>query len=74
MNINPNNCFVPELHPEIAAPGKLRLMRIEANGTYCICKPEEVAEFTGEDPGEYKITEVWMTQAELDALPEFMGF
>lgn len=76
MNINPNHCFVPELHPEIAAPGKKKFARIEHFGSWCVCSPENVADWTADadDPSEYKVTEVWMTQAEFEALPEFKGF
>jgi hypothetical protein len=72
-SLPPGACIDPVLYPELTEPK--RFVRIEYQGTYCICKPDEaqdMIELGFED--EYTVTDVFMTQQEFDALPEFMGF
>lgn len=52
---------------------KRRYIKLTANGASVICEPFEVKDMI-EDESEYTITEVWMSPAEYEALPEFMGF
>ncbi len=47
-------------------------IRISANGTSCIIEPGHVADFV--DGGEYTMTEVVMSRAAYESLPEFEGF
>lgn len=47
--------------------------RIELDGSWCICKSVEDV-IDDEDRDQYVITEVRMTRAQFEALPEFDGF
>lgn len=73
-SLPPGACIDPALYPELTAPR--RFVRIEHFGSFCICSPENVGDWIADadDPSEYKITDVWMTQKEFDDLPEFKGF
>lgn len=51
---------------------KIRFLKVTFDGTSCICEPREAADMM-DDP-EYTVSEVWMTQAQYDALPEFQGW
>lgn len=52
---------------------KLRFLKLTVDGTSCICTPSEAGDMM-DSPDEYTVTEVWMTQAQYDALPEFQGW
>jgi hypothetical protein len=42
---------------------------------WCVCEPCEVSDMLeGADPAEYEQVEVWMTQADYEALKEFEGW
>jgi hypothetical protein len=43
-------------------------------GPVCICEPDEVSDFCDGGDDEYEFEDVFMTQAEVEALPEFEGF
>ena len=54
---------------------KRRYVKLSVDGASVTMAPEEVQSFMdGSDPPEYTITEVWMTPAEFEALPDFEGF
>lgn len=54
---------------------KKRYIRMTIDGTSCICEPREVAVMINDFDGEgATLTEVWMTEAEYEALPEFTGW
>lgn len=58
-----------------AARDKKRFARMTVDRVSCICEPNEVKDmFTGDDMDGCTLTDVWMTQAEYDALPEFEGW
>lgn len=58
-----------------AARDKRRFIRMTVDGASCICEPGEVKDmFDGGDMDGCTLTEVWMTQEQYDALPEFEGF
>ncbi len=50
-----------------------RFVRLTVNDTSCICEPAEVASII-DDPGLYAQTDIWMTRAAFEELPEFMGW
>lgn len=43
-------------------------------GPVCICEPREVSDFCDGGDDEYECEDVFMTMAEVEALPEFEGF
>lgn len=43
-------------------------------GPVCICEPGEVSDFCDGGDDEYEFEVIYMTQAEVEALPEFEGF
>lgn len=51
-----------------------RRVRITFEGSHCICEPKDVADMLGDDPSQYTLTDTWLSDAELEALPEFDGF
>jgi len=53
-----------------------QFVRISLDGTYCIMTPAEGEQFLreAEYPDDYTVADVWMSQAEFDAMPEFAGF
>ncbi len=54
---------------------RTRYARVELDGSWVICPPEEVeAYIDGDDRGEYVVTYLHLTQRQFDALPEFEGF
>lgn len=63
------------MNPEFQGPqnDKRRYLKLTADGSSVICEPFEAASMM-DDPAEYVISEVWMTEKEYQALPEFMGF
>lgn len=72
-NLPAGACIDPALHPELTE--RKRFVRIEHDGASCICRPNEVDDMIDDgDPGQYKITDAWMTEKEFDTLPEFVGF
>lgn len=56
-----------------AARDKKRFVKITYDGASCICEPREVGDMTDGCDGAV-LTDVWMTDAEREALPEFMGW
>jgi hypothetical protein len=52
---------------------KRRYIRLTSNGTTVICEPHEVQGIV-DDGSEYTTSEVWMSPAEYEALPELQGF
>lgn len=59
-----------------AKTDKKRFVKLTLWGSSCICRPTEVADMLeGREPDDpIKQQEVWMTEAEFEALPEFQGF
>jgi hypothetical protein len=52
-------------------------VRVKIKGTkgpVCICDPRDVADMTDDPETEYDLEDVWMTQAQVEALTEFEGF
>lgn len=52
---------------------KKRFLKLTVDGTSCICEPDEAADMM-DDPTQYTVSEVWMTQKQYDKLPEFEGW
>lgn len=66
------NCYLPELDPRNQPK---RFVRLTVDGVSCICEPGEVKDmFDGGDIAGCTQQDVWMTQAQYDALPEFEGW
>lgn len=59
-----------------SARDKRRFVKLTMYGSSCTVRPEEVADMMeGREPDDPMTqTDVWMTQAEYEALPEFMGW
>lgn len=55
---------------------KQRFVKLTLWGSACTCRPSEVADMLeGGEPDEpMKQEDVWMTEAEFEALPEFQGW
>lgn len=70
-SLPPNACYNPAQDPYVTQ--KKPYKRVAANGTSFICTPEELPGMI-DDEAEYTITDVMMTECEVDALPEFQGF
>lgn len=50
-------------------------MRPKSGGAWCVCDPSEVDDIRdGAPEEEYEAEEVWMTDAEYEALGEFDGW
>ena len=63
------------MNPQSQGPqhDKRRYVKLMANGSSVICEPFEVLDFFI-DGDDYESEDVWMSPAEYEALPEFMGF
>jgi hypothetical protein len=55
------------------ARDKKRFVRVSWDGQSCICEPREVGDMTDGCDGAV-LNDVWMTDAEFDALEEFTGW
>lgn len=55
------------------ARAKRRYVKLSLGRTHCITHPAEAAGMLIED-ADLISTDVWLTQAEFEALPEFQGF
>lgn len=66
---NEDEAMTTEPHHE-----KNRFVKLQVQGSSAsaICRPEEVADFC--DGEKYIETDVWLTKAEYEALPEFEGY
>jgi len=53
---------------------KKDFVRVEFDGSYCICLPGHERDFVEDDGYEYKFIHVRMTQKQFDELAEFDGF
>lgn len=54
---------------------RLRFTRVEYDGGWVLCPPEDAEAYIDpEHRDEYRVTDVYMTQRQFDALPEFQGF
>lgn len=64
------------MNPQFQGPqhDKRRYVKVTANGSSVICEPFELIDFAIDADGEFETEDVWMSPAEYDALPEFMGF
>jgi hypothetical protein len=52
-----------------------RYVRITLDGSHCIDRPDAVADVIGDDdPQNYTLTDVYLSEREFDDLPEFDGF
>lgn len=48
---------------------------VEMDGSFCVCRPSEVADFIdGGEEDQYKITKVMLAPDQVEKLPEFEGF
>jgi hypothetical protein len=56
-----------------AARDKKRFVKVTFDGSSCICEPQEVGDMADGCDGAV-LTDVWMTEAEWEALPEFTGW
>lgn len=65
------------MNPAFQGPqhDKQRYLKISASGgrSSVICEPLEASDWM-DDEDEYVVTDVWMSPAEYESLPEFMGF
>jgi hypothetical protein len=52
---------------------KRRYLKLTHDGTSCICEPHEGEQMVKDDPS-LAVSEVWMTAAQFEALPEFQGY
>lgn len=52
---------------------KHRYVRLSFDGSSCICEPREATAMQEED-ARLEASEVWLTRAEFEALPDFAGF
>lgn len=58
------------------ATDKKRFVKLTYGRESCVCLPDE-AEYMldgEEDPSQFRREDVWMTEAEYEALPEFGGW
>lgn len=54
---------------------KRKYLRLEHDGAHCVIEPHELETFAYDgEAGDLVITELWMSRAEFEALPEFTGF
>lgn len=54
---------------------KFLKLRPIGGGPWCVCEPVEVMDLLdGDSPDKYETQEVWMTQAEYEALKDFEGW
>ena len=62
---------------DVSGVTKERYVRVRLKGTkgpVCICEPREIKDFCDGGEDEYEFEDVYMTKAEVEALPEFEGF
>lgn len=57
-----------------AARDKKRFVKLSYNGSYCIFPPDEIPEWPEDDDAVPTMEDIWLTQDEYDALPEFGGW
>ena len=59
-----------------AKTDKKRFVKLTMYGSSCTCRPADVPDMmTGREPDDPMTqTDVWMTQAEFEALPDFGGW
>lgn len=67
---DPSVCYLPELDPRNQPK---RFVRVTFDGLSCICQPCDVEAMTDGCDGA-KTEDVWMTEAQWNALPEFGGW
>lgn len=63
------------MNPKFQGPqhDKRRYVKLKHDGASVILDPAEVTDFMdGND--DYEVEDVWMSDAEYEALPEFQGF
>lgn len=61
--------------PYMQLPERYIRMKIKGTkGPVCIIEPHEIPDMTDGSDDEYEFEDVYMTQAEVEALPEFEGF
>lgn len=54
---------------------KVRFVKITYDKQSCVVRPNEVADMTdGMASKDHTLTDVWMSEAEFEALPEFAGW
>lgn len=53
---------------------KKDFVKVECDGSYCICLPGHEHDFVDDEDYDYKFITVRMTQKQFDELPEFDGF
>lgn len=68
---------MPMHHPDCDAYKTEAFSRVEYDGSWFICRPEEVDDFLAaecSDLDQYTVTTVLLTQDQFENLPEFEGF
>lgn len=63
-------------HPDCAEYKAKEYTVLELDGVRCVCEPCEAKDMLADDddPSAYKISTVMLTEDQVEALPEFMGF
>lgn len=59
--------------PRTKKRDKQRYVKLTFDGSSCICEPHEAEQMVKDDPSLMP-SEVWMTVAEFEALPDFQGY
>jgi len=62
------------VNPDPKFQDKHRYIKLKHDGSFVVMEQCEVNDFVDGSDGAYEVDEVWMTTAEYEALPEFMGF
>ncbi len=53
---------------------KIRFVKITYDKSSCVVRPNEVPAMTEDGIEGHTLTDVWMSEAEFEALPEFQGW
>lgn len=67
------------VNPDPKFQDKKRYVRVEHDGSWFVSSPADAQDFMMsakeyEPEAAYKVTDVWMTPAKFEGLPEFTGF
>lgn len=76
-NLPPGACYIPDFDPYVTE--KRRYVRVEHDGAKYLCEPSEAGAIVqsiriDEQDADIQLTDVWMTEAQFDRLPEFQGY
>lgn len=70
MTTRPDDRYLPELDPRNQPK---RYVRVAYDGASCVCEPRDVGDMI-DGCDSATVSEVWMTEAQWEALPEFGGW